>query len=132
MREIQIFLVILFVHYLSDFVLQTDEQAKNKGIGKNLWNRPLFFHVLTYTISWSLFFLVLPIDPLFYNIYGWLLFVIFIGVPHYLIDWCTSRIGKPFWEKGDAHNGFCIVGFDQILHYICLLFVLYGMITIID
>ena len=39
---------------------------------------------------------------------------------HWVTDFLTSRIGKPFWDKGDFHNGFVVVGFDQVLHYIQL------------
>jgi hypothetical protein len=41
---------------------------------------------------------------------------------HFATDFITSRIGKPFWEKKDFHNGFVVVGFDQVLHYIQLIY----------
>lgn len=115
---------------MADFALQTHEQATNKGEGKSLWNKWLGYHVGTYTLIWSVVFWILPIHPYFQSIYGWLLFSVLIGVPHYITDWITSRVGKPFWKNNDLHNGFCVIGFDQIIHYLCLLWVMINMLII--
>lgn len=110
-----IFIYILLIHFLADFILQTTYQATNKGVGKKFLNLPLFYHVGVYSIVW----LIATIPVLGYN---FILFAIITFICHYLTDWCTSRIGKPYWEKGDFHIGFVIVGFDQILHYLQLYF----------
>lgn len=131
MTYLQIFILILTVHFVADFALQTHDQAVNKGVGKSIFNKWLFYHVATYTFVWGLIFMVLPVHEEFQNGAGWLIFVLMIGIPHYITDWITSRIGKAFWNKNDVHNGFVVVGADQIIHYLCLLFVLSGMIKII-
>lgn len=130
MTYIQLFILILLVHFLSDFGLQTHDQATNKGEGKSIWNKWLFYHVGVYTLIWGVTFWILPIQEDFQNIYGWIIFMLLIGIPHYITDWITSRIGKPFWKNQDFHNGFCVVGFDQLIHYLCLLWVLINIIII--
>lgn len=101
-------LLILLIHFLADFGLQTNDQATKKSSS----NKFLAYHVAVYSAVW------------FFASYGmlgslkWALAVASITFgSHFITDWATSRIGKPFWEKGDTHNGFVVVGFDQILHY---------------
>lgn len=117
MTEVQIFIMILLIHFLADFGLQTHEQATLKSTS----NKFLFYHVGVYTLIWGVAFFFLPIKEQFLNFWGWFIFCLSIGIPHFITDWFTSRVGKPFWEKKDAHNGFVVVGFDQIIHYLCLL-----------
>ena len=124
MTTVQIVILILIVHFLADFAMQTHDQATNKGEGKSFFNKWLFYHVGVYTSIWSAVYLVLPQNDVWndISIYSQLfLFVILVGVPHYITDWITSRIGKPFWKNQDFHNGFVVVGFDQVIHYLCLL-----------
>ncbi len=106
-----IFLYILLIHFLADFGLQTHEQATNKGKG-NKW---LLYHVGVYSIIWFIASYIY-----FNSLNNALLFSIVTFVFHFATDWITSRIGKPFWEKQDLHNGFVVVGFDQVLHYVQL------------
>jgi hypothetical protein len=110
-----IFLIIIVVHFLADFCLQTHEQAMGKGEGWTLWNTWLFYHVSTYSIIW--FITILALED---SLRSAFIFTLITYVSHYITDWVTSRIGKPFWEKKDYHNGFVVVGFDQILHYVQL------------
>jgi hypothetical protein len=107
----QLFIFILLIHFLADFALQTDEQAKGKSTSLS-W---LTKHVGVYSIIWlmaSWFY--------FDNFLPALYFATITFVAHWCTDFITSRIGKPFWDKGDYHNGFVVVGFDQVLHYIQL------------
>jgi hypothetical protein len=110
--EIHKLIYILLIHFLADFALQTYEQATNKSTSDK-W---LFYHVSTYSLMWFLAILALGND-----IYDALAFTFATFFFHFTTDWITSRIGKPFWEKNDYHNGFVVVGFDQVLHYIQLI-----------
>ena len=102
----QLFLFILLIHFLADFGLQTHEQAINKSTSHK-W---LFYHVGVYSIIWMFASYIY-----FMDVSKALIFSIITFVAHYLTDFATSRIGKPFWKDGkDLHNGFVIVGFDQI------------------
>lgn len=107
---------ILLLHFLADFALQTHGQATGKGEGKSFFNKWLFYHVSTYSLVWLIGSYILMND------YRCLIFFGITFVSHYVTDWFTSRIGKPFWHNNDYHNGFVVVGFDQILHYLQLYF----------
>ena len=124
MNTTQLFILILVIHFLADFALQTHEQAQGKGEGTDFLNKWLAYHVGTYTLIWSVVYWILPIDPEIQKFWGWIGFSLLVGIPHYLTDWCTSRIGKPFWKSGDFHNGFVVIGFDQVIHYISLILVI--------
>jgi len=111
MIEISTIFLILLIHWLADFTLQTHEQA----IGKSTDIKWLSYHVGTYTLVWFIAFFCMTGD--------WIKAIGFAsvtGLCHWVTDFITSRIGKPFWEKQDLHNGFVVVGFDQILHYVQL------------
>lgn len=112
---------ILIIHFLADFGLQTHEQAVGKGEGKPFFNKMLFYHVGVYTLIWVL--ALLGIKNLFgLTFLDCIIFGVITFISHYITDYITSRIGKPFWSKGDFHNGFVVVGFDQVLHYTQLYF----------
>ena len=106
-----LWLFILLIHFLGDFGLQTHEQATNKS-SSDKW---LFYHVGVYSMIWFLASWIW-----FGSAETAFVFASITFIFHFLTDFATSRIGKPFWEKGDIHNGFVVVGFDQILHYIQL------------
>jgi hypothetical protein len=111
--SIQMVVFILLIHFLGDFALQTSEQATNKSSS----NYFLFMHVATYSAVW------------FIAMYGmtgiWQLSFCFAWATfgmHYITDYITSRLSKKFFEAKDYHNGFVVVGFDQVLHLMQLVF----------
>lgn len=106
-----ILLFILVIHYLGDFILQSDKQAKNKYKGE----LDMFSHVSTYSFVWLLFtyFMFNDIEKSFQ-------FAIMTFVAHFLTDLFTSNLTKYYADKKDYHNMFVVIGFDQILHYIQL------------
>lgn len=93
--------LILFLHWIADFILQTDWMAQNKSTS----NKALLIHVSVYTLP----FLFI----------GWK-FALLNSVIHFCVDYITSRIAKKFYNNGDIHNFFVIVGFDQTIHFITL------------
>jgi hypothetical protein len=121
--SIGIVLLILLVHWFADFVCQTDTQAKNKST--NIW--ALLDHTLSYTMIW--FLALLSIDT-FTNITtdDWAFmpncaqtFLIITFLAHTVTDYFTSRLNTYLWKKGDVHNFFVSIGFDQLLYYVQLL-----------
>ena len=100
---------VLLIHFLADFGLQTHEQATGKSTSLK-W---LTYHVGVYSIMWLLASWVY-----FGDISLAITFSTITFICHWVTDWLTSRIGKPFWDKQDFHNGFVVVGFDQVLHYV--------------
>ena len=125
-------LQILFVHWISDFVFQSSWMATNKS--KN-WIA-LSLHVLTYTVSMGVLMLLSGalVSIFFSDIIGGAIMVItplaFVkwialnGVLHFITDAITSRITSHLWKKNDMHNFFVVVGFDQFIHYSCLIITL--------
>jgi len=103
---------ILLIHFLADFGLQTHEQATMKS--ENI--KYLFYHVGVYSIIW-----LLASFCVFGDFERSLYFSSITFFAHFITDFITSRIGKPFWKNNDFHNGFVVVGFDQVLHYIQLM-----------
>lgn len=129
--ELNIWIVIwlLFAHWVSDFVLQKHEWSLTKSSS----NIALGKHVLTYSIM--LVFFLLPVmvlmeplpDPsVFFRLAT--LWAAFNGAMHFAVDYVTSRVNKRLYEKGDIHNFFVCVGFDQWLHY----FFLFGSYVVLQ
>lgn len=95
--------LVLFVHWIADFVLQTSKQATNKS-SSNYW---LGMHILTYTACMCVF--------------GFK-FALINGGIHFFVDYVTSRLGKYFREKNQTHNFFAVIGFDQFVHTAVLIY----------
>lgn len=111
----QIF-IIIFTHWVADFILQDEKWALGKS--KNL--NDLLCHTIVYSGFWFL--------PMLYliGLESSLMFVCITFLFHTLTDYFTSKIvSKKF---ANNHYGsqipnlraFTTIGFDQILHYIQL------------
>lgn len=112
-------ILIVMIHFLADFGLQTHEQA----IGKGTDERQLKWHVMVYSAIWFPMSYCLLENAVLSTIFAVITFIC-----HYVTDYFSSRIGKPYWERKDFHNGFVIVGADQVLH-ILQLFSLYKILS---
>ena len=110
--EINVYIVlgILFTHWIADFVLQTDWQAKNKSKD----NMALLSHTVFYTFAW-----ILPSLLLVGQQTHWFLLITLAS--HTITDYFTSRLNSKLWANGKVHEFFVSVGFDQFLHYVQLL-----------
>ena len=95
-------LAIFWLHFVSDFLMQTDKMAQ----GKSSSNKLLTIHVAVY----SMFFLIFC-GP----VYAMINFVL-----HWVTDYNTSRVTKKLWEKKEVHWFFAVIGLDQAIHYTCL------------
>lgn len=104
---IEIFLLIIWCHWVADFILQSDYIAKNKSKS----NVVLLKHVCIYSIPFMVFLLVFPLAPVW---------IILNAILHFMVDWCTSRITSKLWAEQKVHNFFVTIGFDQALHMTCL------------
>lgn len=115
----------LLIHFLADFVFQTDWMAKNKSTS---W-KALCLHITEYT---SVLFGCLWCGAFFFACLGrWQLttdlaqqiaaFGTVNGVAHFGIDAVTSRITSYYWQQQRAHAFFVVVGFDQFLHLALLI-----------
>ena len=114
---------ILTCHWVFDFVCQTHQQATNKSTS----NQALLAHTSTYSVLWLIPAAIA--DAVTRESTGEWLFAVqhvqlFVGITfvlHTITDYFTSRLNSYLWKKGDVHNFFVSVGFDQLLHYVQLI-----------
>lgn len=102
MIKITQLLTILFLHFIADFICQSDWMAKNKSSS----NKALALHILVYSAIMSLV--------------GFK-FALINGALHFIVDYVTSRITKKLWQQQRVHDFFVVIGFDQFLHASCLI-----------
>lgn len=129
MIQINIILIILFWHWIADFVLQTDWQAQNKS--KNI--EALLQHTSVYSASWIIPGIVIFSDKysnpkLFFVI---LFFVLTTWIIHSITDFFTSKLNTKLWNEKKIHWFFVSIGFDQFLHFTQLLLTFYFFNNII-
>ena len=107
---VHIVLILLFLHWVADFVFQSDWMAQNKSKD----NAALTIHAFVYSAT----FLI----PLCFVIDGAApLFCLITFVVHWIQDYVTSRINSGLWAKGKVHYFFVSVGFDQFAHFVQLI-----------
>lgn len=107
-------LVILFLHWVGDFVMQSDQQAKNKSTD----NAFLLAHIMYYT---AIFIIPIAIYMATQSNQKMILFYPITFAAHYATDWYTSRVNSQLWKDGKSHDFFVSIGFDQLLHFAQLL-----------
>jgi hypothetical protein len=107
---IELLALILFAHWVADFICQTHWMATNKSKD---WNA-LYQHVAVYSI-------VMTIALAWMLPQLWGIFFVITFIMHFITDAITSRITAWLWAKGDVHNFFVVVGFDQLIHYATLI-----------
>lgn len=105
--EFWIVIYILFVHYVADFIFQTNWMALNKSKS----NLALLSHVATYSVllfvGLSLYF------GLTSNVF---LLVLINGFAHFTTDYITSRMNAYFWTHEKRSYFWWTIGGDQFLH----------------
>lgn len=108
---------IIVIHYIADFITQTDYQANNKS--KSF--RALISHTYDYFLIWLIFGVLLSVyDSESYFIDSVIIFSILTFVLHTATDYVTSKITSYYYKKQKFRKFFWVVGFDQILHYVQL------------
>jgi len=113
--KIDIVLFILFIHWVSDFLCQTDWMAQNKS--KN-W-KALLVHTMVYS---TIFMVIGHFYGIFIeNIWFGMQFGAITFICHTITDYFTSRLNSKLWKEQKVHWFFVSVGFDQLLHYTQLL-----------
>lgn len=120
MISLKIIFAILFIHWVADFVCQTDWQAKNKS---NNWSA-LLEHTALYTLIW---FIPIAGYILFNTLNGLLIleFMLITFICHTITDYYTSRVNSQLYRDNKIHQFFVSIGFDQVLHYIQLFLTYY-------
>lgn len=107
-------IIIIFIHWVADFLFQTSKMALNKSKD----NRWLLLHVFTYTIV----FAVIGLNILDSDQYlGLLMFCGVTFIAHFIQDYITSRWTSSLYAEkkfyGVFPTFFKVIGLDQFLHY---------------
>lgn len=96
-------LIIVWLHWVADFVFQSDKIALNKS------ENVLFLgmHSAIYALP---FLLLFGIEYCLFNFSA-----------HFIIDFISSRITKYYWLKENRHAFFVTIGLDQAIHLTILI-----------
>jgi len=95
--------ILLFVHWIGDYVLQTNEMAANKANGV----RWLSIHVAVYAVALFCFALF------FFEVAAALYFVLANAALHWVTDFLTSRTATKYKNRPRIY--FPIIGLDQFI-----------------
>lgn len=120
-------IVIMIIHFLSDFVFQSRKMGTKKS-KSNLW---LFYHVLTYSlitlVLWVIFVAGVVINfKILFSLF------LFTFTSHFFVDFFTSRISSLFYIKAKEEKIYkqkmkfeqyfwLTIGIDQLIHNVTLL-----------
>lgn len=120
MTYISLFVVlfILFMHWLADFVFQSDEQATTKHESN--------YSLLMHTFVYSAMMAVVPICAMM-DFKSIIIFFLVTFVAHTIQDYVTSRLNAQLWAEKKRHTFFVSVGFDQFLHITQLILTYYAL-----
>lgn len=102
-------ILLLFAHWIGDYLFQTNEMATSKG-RSFYW---LNVHVAVYT---------LPILASALMLFPWdiaLYFALLNALFHWITDFVTTRLAYRY--QSNPRLFYPIIGFDQFTHGACLL-----------
>jgi uncharacterized protein DUF3307 len=105
------FVMLLGLHWVADFVLQSRWMATNKSSRLDA----LSLHVAVYTTALGFGAIVI-----FGAIEAVLWFTAANGALHFVTDFFTSRITSKLWKEQRIHGFFLMVGLDQLIHQVTL------------
>ena len=97
MFDIYTVILILFAHFIADFICQTDKIAINKSDSLGY----LSLHALMY----SMLFLI----------WGFYFFLATF-ILHWIVDFFSSKLTTRLFKAGERHWFFVVIGFDQFVH----------------
>lgn len=104
------FLYLLTLHFIGDFILQSDRIATGKGKDGRILSEHVYIYTSTFLIGTIFVF----------GVAGACAYACFNGILHFATDFVTSKITAEFHARGDRHNFFVTIGADQLIHALCL------------
>ena len=112
--NLEVLILIMFIHWVADFLFQTKERAINKSKS----NYYLFQHVLVYTLTFYVFGLT------FYSSISAIAFCGITFLFHFITDYFTSRWTSRLYRNKKFYgfpSFFSVIGLDQFLHFVQLI-----------
>lgn len=97
-----VILLLITIHFIADFMFQTDWMAMNKSSN---W-RALLTHCAIYGAA-------------FVGRCGFE-FALLAFASHVIVDGVSSRITKRLWQANERHWFFVVIGADQLVHFYIL------------
>lgn len=117
---------ILVTHFVSDFIMQTNEMAK----GKSTSIKWLTLHIISYFkgFIWSAVLYFIISSFIFQTVISaWLLigYCLLNAGLHWVTDYFTSKQTAKLWAQQKVHEFFVMIGLDQLIHATCLILTYY-------
>ena len=94
-------ILIIWIHFIADFVLQSNKVAINKS--KDI--KCLVWHCFIYFVAMLVF------GPTF---------ALINAILHFITDYVTSKITSYLWITNQRRWFFITIGLDQAIHITCL------------
>jgi len=116
--------VVLFGHWLSDFILQKNKIKPTKNKKEKI--KRILKHLNPHTLYYSVIMTILVTLLYFCNIFGaqywWssILFFFITYITHFIVDFTITLINSNYLSKNKRHLYFITIGLDQFLHYVIL------------
>ena len=134
--NLYIVLLVLFIHYVADFLFQKSSWAENKSHSVD----HLLKHVSAYSVFWfpTTFILFLGMTSWEISLVSSIIFTIVTFICHLLTDYFTSKVtskmfkNKIYGTKLPNLGLFSIIGLDQLAHYFQLFILLEILISYIS
>lgn len=124
MISIYTVLTFMFIHWVFDFFLQTDEMAR----GKSSSNKHLCDHIGSYCAG--LWIMALLNTSYFnFNFAMIAVWIILNSFFHFFTDYVTSRASSLLFKAENYHDAFVVIGIDQFIHYATLFMSFYYITT---
>ena len=108
-------LILAFsIHYVADFLVQTQWQAENKS--KNM--TALVRHVASYSLCFAPFMYIMPQNGV--------QFFLANALFHFMTDFITSKASSSAYKEGNMKAFWGVIGFDQLIHHVTIMLLLAG------
>ena len=103
-------LLILLIHWVADFLMQSQKMAMNKSKD----NTQLLKHCFVYSSVWIYFGMI------FFPVFSVIIFAAITFFAHFITDYITSRWTSCLYREGKYYGFpgfFAVIGLDQFLHF---------------
>ena len=121
-----VFVYILLVHWVADFLLQTRHMATRKSESNYYLNLHVTIYSFTTIVFWVFFFLIVETHMTTFTVF--LSFAVTFAT-HWLTDYVTSRQTSKLFKAKKEKEFFNMIGFDQWIHALTL-FLTYNYIIL--